>query len=74
MKVKTLLVGGGVAANSALRSSLQIQAKTRGVDVFFPPMELCLDNAAMVAGLGFHWRRNSLFLGELERVGKSIGD
>jgi len=57
MKVKTLLVGGGVAANSALRRCLQTQAKARGIDVFFPPMGLCLDNAAMVAGLGFHWYR-----------------
>ncbi len=56
MKVKTLLIGGGVAANSALRNRLFPLAKARGVDVFFPPMELCMDNAAMVAGLGFHWR------------------
>ena len=56
LKVNTLLVGGGVAANSALRHHLQAQAKAQGVDVFFPPMILCLDNAAMVAGLAYHWR------------------
>lgn len=56
LKVKTLLVGGGVAANSALRRHFSEQAKKQGVDVFFPPMPLCLDNAAMIAGLGFHWR------------------
>jgi len=54
--VNTLLVGGGVAANSALRASLQAEAKLQGVDVFFPPMSLCLDNAAMIAGLAFHSR------------------
>ena len=53
-KVNTLLVGGGVAANSALRASLQAQAKAQGVDVFFPPMILCQDNAAMIAGLAYH--------------------
>ena len=53
-KVNTLLVGGGVAANSALRASLQAQAKAQGVDVFFPPMVLCQDNAAMIAGLAYH--------------------
>ncbi|MBF0503713.1 MAG: tRNA (adenosine(37)-N6)-threonylcarbamoyltransferase complex transferase subunit TsaD [Candidatus Omnitrophica bacterium] len=57
MKVKTLLIGGGVAANSALRSQLPLKARSQGVDVFFPPMALCMDNAAMVAGLGFHWHR-----------------
>ena len=54
LKVKTLLVGGGVAANSALRRHLQDKAKAQGVDVFFPPMVLCLDNAAMIAGLAYH--------------------
>jgi len=53
-RVNTLLIGGGVAANSALRASLQVQAKSQGVDVFSPPMLLCLDNAAMIAGLAFH--------------------
>ena len=53
-KVNTLLVGGGVAANSALRRQLQAHAVLQGVDVFFPPMVLCQDNAAMIAGLAFH--------------------
>ena len=56
LKVNTLLVGGGVAANSTLRASLQAQAALQGVEVFFPPMVLCLDNAAMIAGLAYHWR------------------
>lgn len=55
-KVPTLLIGGGVAANSALRRRLQEQSGRYGVQVFFPPMALCLDNAAMIAGLGFHWQ------------------
>ncbi len=54
LKVNTLLIGGGVAANCALRASLQAQADGQGVDVFFPPMVLCLDNAAMIAGLAYH--------------------
>jgi N6-L-threonylcarbamoyladenine synthase len=56
LKVKTLLIGGGVAANSALRHHLHAQASAQGVDVFFPPMVLCLDNAAMIAGLAYHWQ------------------
>ena len=60
LKVNTLLVGGGVAANSALRASLQAQAKAQGVDVFFPPMVLCQDNAAMIAGLAYHTRGKSI--------------
>jgi len=55
-KVNTLVIGGGVAANSALRHHLKAQASLQGVDVFFPPMILCLDNAAMIAGLAYHFR------------------
>lgn len=52
-KVKTLLVGGGVAANSELRSRLTQEAAKHHIDVFYPPIALCLDNAAMIAGLAF---------------------
>lgn len=53
-RISTLLVGGGVAANTMLRERLREQAKISGVHVFFPPLSLCLDNAAMIAGYGFH--------------------
>ena len=49
--LKTLLIGGGVAANSFLRTELAEKAKPQGIEVFIPPLSLCLDNAAMIAGL-----------------------
>lgn len=52
---KTLIVGGGVAANSYLRKQLSAEAKNHHIEVYFPPMKLCTDNAAMIAGLGYHW-------------------
>jgi len=65
-KVYRLAVGGGVAANSRLREMFAARAKEDGVELFFPPKEFCMDNGAMVAGLG-HWllrhgRRDSLSL------------
>ena len=57
LKIKTLLVGGGVAANTALRTKLNDEASRYDINVYFPPLSLCTDNAAMIAGLGFH-RRN----------------
>ena len=51
-KCATLLVGGGVAANTGLRERLKELSRGTGVTVSFPPMSLCTDNAAMVAGLG----------------------
>ncbi len=52
-KVKTLLIGGGVAANSALRKNLMEAGQREGIKVYFPLMTFCLDNAAMIAGLGY---------------------
>ncbi len=51
-KVKTLVVGGGVAANLILREKLNLSAAGKKIKVIFPTKEFCMDNAAMVAGLG----------------------
>jgi len=53
-KTRDLIVGGGVAANSALREQLTDEGSRQGVRVFIPPLKYCLDNAAMVAGLAAH--------------------
>jgi N6-L-threonylcarbamoyladenine synthase len=49
---KSLVVGGGVACNQALRNALQIRASTFQTTLRVPPPKYCSDNAAMVAGLG----------------------
>ena len=49
---RSLLVGGGVTANSALRTMLETEATARGIELRLPPTEYCLDNGAMIAGLG----------------------
>jgi N6-L-threonylcarbamoyladenine synthase len=50
--LSTIVAGGGVAANSLLRSRL---AEQKHLNCIFPPLELCGDNAAMIAGIGFHY-------------------
>lgn len=50
--VRTLLVGGGVSANSRLREELGTFAAARGLKLVIPPLGYCMDNAAMIAGLG----------------------
>ena len=52
-KSRTLLVGGGVAANSGLRERLSCLAGEKGITVSFPSMPFCMDNAAMVAGFAY---------------------
>ncbi len=49
---KSLLVGGGVSANSRLRADLKDFGERHGVAVRVPAMQYCLDNGAMIAGLG----------------------
>jgi N6-L-threonylcarbamoyladenine synthase len=46
--IETIAVGGGVAANSGLRRHLQAAAKRHNLQVHFPPLKLCTDNAAMI--------------------------
>jgi N6-L-threonylcarbamoyladenine synthase len=53
--VRSIIAGGGVVANSRLRSALAELATKRGVGLHIPPMRYCLDNAAMIAGLGHEW-------------------
>ena len=48
-QLSTLVVGGGVAANSSLRQQLQLAAQEHSLNVIFPPMKYCTDNAAMIA-------------------------
>ncbi len=46
--MNTIAVGGGVAANTGLRKHLQAAAKAHNLQVHFPPLKLCTDNAAMI--------------------------
>ncbi len=52
----SVVIGGGVAANQALRNEV---AKLLPVDVSYPPLELCTDNAAMIASLGYFQTKNT---------------
>lgn len=51
--VHTVLVSGGVAANSELRRTFETEAQRRQIEVFFPSRALSTDNAAMIAAAGY---------------------
>lgn len=53
--VRDITVGGGVSANSELRRRMREEAGREGKRVFFPPLEYCMDNGAMIAYVG--WMR-----------------
>ncbi len=47
-----LVVAGGVGANQQLRENLTIKATQNGATVFYPELEFCTDNGAMIAFAG----------------------
>lgn len=51
-RVHTVLVSGGVAANSELRRTFESEAAVRGIETLFPSRALSTDNAAMIAAAG----------------------
>ena len=50
---KAITLTGGVAANSQLRASLKTAATEIDAEVYYPPMNLCTDNGAMIAGIAY---------------------
>ena len=50
----TIVLAGGVSANSGLRSRMEQECKKRGLTLYVPPLALCGDNAAMVGAQGFY--------------------
>jgi N6-L-threonylcarbamoyladenine synthase len=52
--VSTLVIGGGVAANSRIRSLAAERCARHGISLRVPRPKLCTDNGAMVAALGAH--------------------
>jgi N6-L-threonylcarbamoyladenine synthase len=63
---RTVLLAGGVAANTVLRRRLRQEVGERveaDVDVRYPPLKYCTDNAAMVAGAGYFSLRRGAQVG-----------
>jgi N6-L-threonylcarbamoyladenine synthase len=56
--ITTVVAGGGVTANSYMRKSL---SGIRDIQIFYPSLPLCTDNAAMIAGIGYQYLKSGSF-------------
>lgn len=52
--ISTLVLAGGVSANSELRARMQDECKKHGIALYYPPLKYCGDNAAMVGVQGYY--------------------
>ena len=67
--VKSLIVAGGVAANTGVREIMKSVARSSGVQLILPDLTLCTDNGAMIAYAGWHLARAGYRHGlELEAI------
>lgn len=71
--IKNLIVAGGVAANQGLRRELTTMCKELNINLSFPPMKYCTDNAAMIGAAGYFAMLDGR-IGDLSLNSKSTDD
>ena len=52
--INTIVLAGGVSANSYIRSKFDELSKEEKINIFYPEMKLCTDNGAMIAAAGYY--------------------
>jgi len=68
MQCRHVALVGDVAANQSLRQRIQKEAAKRNYTVHIPPLNLCGDNAAMIAATGYHYLKT----GHTSQLGEDV--
>ena len=58
---RVITLAGGVSANGALRKSFDEATQKEGYDLYYPPLILCTDNAAMIGCAGYYLYEKQIF-------------
>ena len=53
-KINKVVIAGGVGSNEMLREKMDSISKRYNIEVFYPPIKLCTDNAVMIASEAYH--------------------
>ena len=65
-KAKSILIGGGVAANKELRA--QFKKEFNNIPLLIPPVELCGDNAVMIGVAGYYHFKQGMIAKNMEEL------
>lgn len=69
--MKKVAIAGGVSANGALRQLFDSAKTSRGLQIYYPPIKLCTDNAAMIASAGYYIVRSGVPFSDLSLDAKA---
>lgn len=58
--VSQICIGGGVAVNQALQEAMAIRCKKSGLTVLWPNVDMCTDNGAMIAQVGYYYLKKGI--------------
>lgn len=70
-EIKTLVIAGGVSANRFIFNYLKQEGEKCGVKVYAPPINLCTDNAGMIASCGYYNLINKVGISDIDLTAKA---
>ena len=68
--LKKIVIAGGVGANSMLRAKLDERCKKEGIEIYYPVLKYCTDNAAMIGSAAYYYAKDKKGFAELDLTAK----